>query len=87
MFREAGTQVSPVAMSCPSLLCPVCCYKRPLKEEKVLFAWLFAFVLGKKLLLWAFWCGKLLEGKRIVEGKKELLKGKEGLIKVYNQEL
>jgi hypothetical protein len=26
--------------------------------------------LGKKLLLWAFWCGKLLEGKRIVERKK-----------------
>jgi hypothetical protein len=24
--------------------------------------------IGKKLLLWAFWCGKLLGGKRI-EGK------------------
>jgi hypothetical protein len=30
--------------------------------------------IGKKLLLWAFWCGKLLEGKKIVEGK--MLKGK-----------
>jgi hypothetical protein len=29
----------------------------------------FAFALGKKLLLWAFWCRKVLEGKRIVEGK------------------
>jgi hypothetical protein len=34
-------------------------------------------------LLWAFWPGKLLEGKRIVEGKiaegkrEKLLKGKE----------
>jgi hypothetical protein len=25
--------------------------------------------IGKKLLPWAFSCGKLLEGKRIVEGK------------------
>jgi hypothetical protein len=37
--------------------------------------WLFALGgflplnIGKKLLLWAFWCGKLLEGRRIVEGK------------------
>jgi hypothetical protein len=30
-------------------------------------------------LFWDFWCGKLLEGKRIAEGK--LLKGKEWLKK------
>jgi hypothetical protein len=57
---------------------PFCCYKRPLKEEEELlpFAfWAFAFW-GSTLsfwlfgaLLWAFWCGKLLEGKRIIEGK------------------
>jgi hypothetical protein len=39
----------------------------------------FAFALGK-ILLWAFWCRKLLEGKRVVEGKRntkgKLLKGK-----------
>jgi hypothetical protein len=82
-------QVSPVAMSLPSLkLHPVCCYKRPLKEEEgplsfgalwlldlLLGFWLFALRgflplnIGKKLSLWAFWYGKLLEGKRIIEGK------------------
>jgi hypothetical protein len=31
---------------------------------------------GLILLLWAFWCGKLLEGKRIAEGKRM---AKEGL--------
>jgi hypothetical protein len=57
VFGEAGMQVSPVAMSCPSpWLHPVCCYKRPLKEEEGLlpfgallwafglFAWLLALV-------------------------------------------
>jgi hypothetical protein len=68
VFREAGTQVSPVTMSCPSpWLHPVCCYKRPLEKGVLL---LLAF--GS--LLWAFWCGKLLEGKRITEEK--ILKGK-----------
>jgi hypothetical protein len=53
--------------------------------------WLFALRgslplnIGKKLLLWAFWCGKLLEEKRIIEGKiaerkriveSKMLKGK-----------
>jgi hypothetical protein len=96
VFREEGVQVSPDAMSHPSLWLPtVCCYKRPLKEEEGLLPfggiyfglldfllgfWLFALGgflplnIGKKLLLRAFWCGKLLEGKRIVEGK--ILKGK-----------
>jgi hypothetical protein len=82
VFREAGTQVSPVTMSLPSSWRhPVCCYKRPLKEDEALlpfgalfralglFAWLLALNIGKKLLLWAFWFGKLLEGKRIIEGK------------------
>jgi hypothetical protein len=85
VFREAGTQVSPVAMPHPSLWPhPVCCYKRPLKEEEWFllfgallwaFGWLFVLGgflplnIGKKLLLWSFWCGKLLEGKRIAEGK------------------
>jgi hypothetical protein len=60
VFREAGQQVSPVAMSCPSpWLHPVCCYKRPLKEEEELFCfeglfafeyWEEAFTLG--LLVW-----------------------------------
>jgi hypothetical protein len=37
--------------------------------------WLFVLVgfllldVGKKLLLWAFWCGKLLEGKELLKGK------------------
>jgi hypothetical protein len=50
---------------------PVCCYKRSLKEEEGFLA--FGF-LPFGALLWAFWCGKLLEGKRIIEGK--MLKGK-----------
>jgi hypothetical protein len=41
------------------------------------------FVLGFCLSLLAFWCGKLLEGKRIIEGKRiakvKLLKEKEWL--------
>jgi hypothetical protein len=62
VFREPGTQVSPVTMSRPSpLLHPVCCYKRPLKEEEGLLFF--------GALFWAFWCGKLLEGKIIIEGK------------------
>jgi hypothetical protein len=44
------------------------------------FTWGF---FGLWLLLWAFWCGKLLEEKRITEGKRiakgKLLKGKEWL--------
>jgi hypothetical protein len=63
---------------------PVCCYKRPLKEEEGLYCFcllglyfgllgfllgFFTLNIGKNLLLWAFWCGKLLEGKRIIEGK------------------
>jgi hypothetical protein len=39
------------------------------------------FVFGFCLLIMAFWCGKLLEGKRITEGKRiakgNLLKEKE----------
>jgi hypothetical protein len=36
------------------------------------------------LLLWAFWCGKLLEGKKITERKKM---AKEGLIENLHREL
>jgi hypothetical protein len=40
----------------------------------------FGLGFGLIHLLWAFWCGKLLEGKRITEGKRiakgKLLKGK-----------
>jgi hypothetical protein len=53
--------------------------KDPLKEEGGLGLglWLFgalAFGFGFCFLFFVFWCGKLLEGKRITEGK-ELLKG------------
>jgi hypothetical protein len=67
VFKEAGMQVSPVTMSHPSpWLHPICCSKRPLKEEEGLL--LFGF-LPLEALLWTFWCGKLLEGKRNIEGK------------------
>jgi hypothetical protein len=33
------------------------------------FAGPFGFPLVKNHVLWAVWCGKLLKGKRIVEGK------------------
>jgi hypothetical protein len=39
---------------------------------------------GFWLLLWDFWCGKLLEGRRIAEGKRM---AKEGLIESLHQEL
>jgi hypothetical protein len=60
--------------------------KVPLKEGFRLFAFLpwafgvwvlggFGLGFGLILLLWAFWCGKLWEGKRITEGKR-IAKGK-----------
>jgi hypothetical protein len=76
VFREAGTQVSLVTMSCPSLwLHPVCCYERPLKEEEGLWGFCF-WGLYFGLLDFLLWGGflplnigkKLLEGKRIVKG-------------------
>jgi hypothetical protein len=43
------------------------------------WVWVF-WGFGLILLRWAFWCGKLLEGKRITEWKRiakgKLLKGK-----------
>jgi hypothetical protein len=98
-FREAGLQISPFTMSHPSLRasappCLLLFLKALLKEGWGLLAfclWLLVwrafggFGLGFGLihLLWAFWCGKLLEGKRITEGKRiakgKLLKGKERL--------
>jgi hypothetical protein len=65
-------------MSHPFLcLHPVCCYERSLKEEEGLLDfggftlgfWAFAWFLLLGALLWAFWCGKPLKGKRIIEGK------------------
>jgi hypothetical protein len=45
-----------------------------------LLLWALAWVFHFGLLLWAFWCGKFLEGKRIAKKKREkLLKGKEWL--------
>jgi hypothetical protein len=66
-FREAGMQVSPVKRSRPSprATTPPCLLlfiKGPLKEGWGFCSWLLG------ALLWAFWCGKLLEGKRIFEG-------------------
>jgi hypothetical protein len=88
--REVGKQVSPVTMSHPSqrASAPPCLplfIKGLLKEEEGLFPLrLFALEgfwgFGLVLLLWAFWHGKPLEGKRITEGKRiakgKLLKGK-----------
>jgi hypothetical protein len=64
VFREAGTQVSPVTMSCPSLwLHPVCCYKRLLeKEEGFLLS-----ALGD--LLGLFGVGNSWKGKELLKGK------------------
>jgi hypothetical protein len=58
--------------------------KEPLKEDmRVCFVFFRegGEGFGFWLLLWASWCGKLLEGKKIPEGKRiakgKLLKGKE----------
>jgi hypothetical protein len=54
VFIEAGTQVSAVTMSRPSpWLHPVCCYKRPLKEEEGLL--LFAFAIWGFTLDFLVW--------------------------------
>jgi hypothetical protein len=58
---------------------------RPDEGGQEAFAFcLWLFGLWLLLLLWAFWCGKLLEGKRITEGKRI---AKEGLIESLHQEL
>jgi hypothetical protein len=67
VFREAGVQVSPVAMSHPSLwLHLVCCYKRPLKEEEGLFAFCF---LSLGLYFGLFDVGSFWKGKELLKGK------------------
>jgi hypothetical protein len=67
-------------MSCPFLrtAAPPClplCVKDSLKEYTRLLFWelLLLGLLALALGLLAFWCGRLLEGKRIAKGK--LLKG------------
>jgi hypothetical protein len=77
-FREAGSSfscynVTPLPESCCSTLFATV-YEITAEGGHEVF-WGFGLLL--LLLLWAFWCGKLLEGKRITEGK--LLKGKEWL--------
>jgi hypothetical protein len=78
MFREAGMQVSPVTMSCSSLRTAAPpCLLLDIKDLLKLFA------LGLLLLafgLLAFWCGRLMERKRIAEGKRSL-KGEIELLK------
>jgi hypothetical protein len=90
VFREAGTQVSPVTMSESSLWPHLFAAIKDPEGGRGVFVFAFAFWgftlgfcafglfalggllpmnIGKKLVLWAFWYGKLLKGKRIVEGK------------------
>jgi hypothetical protein len=56
---------------CSTLFATV--YKRPLEGGLRAFAFcLLGFYFGDLLFgafLWAFWCGKLLKRKKIVEGK------------------
>jgi hypothetical protein len=56
-FREAGMQVSPVTMSCPSpkASAPLCLplfIKGPLKEEEGLLLFAFGFWFGGLFGLW-----------------------------------
>jgi fatty acid desaturase len=72
--------VTPLQESlCSTLFAAV--YKRPSEVGLGTFSfalgfWTFCLAfgflplsIGKKFLLWVFWCGKLLEGKRIIEGE------------------
>jgi hypothetical protein len=80
---------------CSTLFAPV--YKRPAKGGLGAFdflpwafwAWVF-WGFGLILLLWDFWCGKFLEGKKLTEGKR-IAKGKrmakEELIESLHLEL
>jgi hypothetical protein len=61
-FREAGTQVSPVMMSHPSLCLPL--DRKDSLEDNGGFCF-GGFCFG----LLAFGCGRLLEGKRIAKGE------------------
>jgi hypothetical protein len=88
VFRQAGTQASPVTMSSSPLGSTLlAAIKKCLKEEEELLSLAFCFcllglyygLLGLllfRILLLAFWCGKLLEGKIIVEGKMLMEKWK-----------
>jgi hypothetical protein len=72
VFREAGMQVSPATMSCPSprASAPPCLplgIRGLLKEDIKPLLEAFAFCFG--LLALAFLCGRLLEGKRLLKGK------------------
>jgi hypothetical protein len=64
----------------PTLPCLLLFIKGLIKESLGDFGGFFAFGFCLGFSLWAFWCGKLLEGKRITEGKRiakgKLLKGK-----------
>jgi hypothetical protein len=61
VFIKTGTLVSPVTMSRPSpWLHPVCCYKRPLKEEEGLLLLVLYFGL--------FGVGSFLERKMLKRG-------------------
>jgi hypothetical protein len=51
---------------CSTLFTTGC--KRFAEGGKEVFAFSFGFLFWG-FLLWAFWCGRLLEGKRIAEGK------------------
>jgi hypothetical protein len=76
---------TPPKSLCSTLFAAI--YKRPeggLETSLALvwrafWAWVFEGF-GLILSLWAFWCGKLLEGERITEGERipkgKLLKGK-----------
>jgi hypothetical protein len=79
-FREAGTQVSLVTMSCPKCLCSTLfatVYKRLLKKSLGLLVFAFGFALegflGCGFCFELFGVGSFWKGKRITEGK-ELLK-------------
>jgi hypothetical protein len=80
-FREAGMQVSPVTMSCPSLrtAVPPCLpldIKDSLKKNLRFFAlrafalWLFALGFLPEAFVFGFLMWVALEGKRIIEGKR-----------------
>jgi uncharacterized RDD family membrane protein YckC len=88
VFREAGnagfscynvTESRATAQPCLPLF-----IKEPLKEGLRFLAFGFYFGLWLGFLLWAFWCGKLLEGKGITEGKRM---AKDRLIKSLYREL
>jgi hypothetical protein len=68
-FREAGMQVSPVSMSCPSLnRCSTLFIKGPWRKKGDFYFGLLALALAFGFGIWLFGVGSFWKGKELLKG-------------------